>query len=238
MLIGLVDNLLGWKKGLRQYQKLLLSFLIALPIMVVNAGTHIMSLPFVGAVDLGNFYALLIVPLAIVGASNGFNMLAGFNGLEAGLGIIQTTTLAFIAWNSGASAAAILSACTASSLLAFLYFNKYPAKVFPGDTLTYPVGAVLAVTAILGNIEKFAVILFIPYLLEFVLKARGRFQKESFGKLLPDGTLVNRYEKWYGLEHIAISCLKKVSVATEQRVVLTLWLVELVFTGVALAFYL
>ncbi len=47
------------------------------------------------------------------------------------------------------------------ALLAFLWFNWYPAKVFPGDTLTYSVGALVACIAILGDMEKIAVILFI-----------------------------------------------------------------------------
>lgn len=237
MCIGLVDNLLGWKIGLRQYQKALLTLMIALPIMVVNAGTTTMNVPFFGVVDFGLFYPLLIVPVAIVGASNGFNMLAGFNGLEAGLGIIQLATLGLLAWYQHASAAAVLAACLSASLVVFLYFNKYPAKVFPGDTLTYPIGASLAIIAILANIEKYAVILFVPYFFEFVLKARGLFQKESFGKLLPNGTLTNRYQKWYGVEHIAIASLKKFRVATEQRVVYLLWSLELLCAWFALLLF-
>ena len=89
----------------------------------------------------------------------------------------------------------------------------------------------MACIAIIGNIEKFAVILFIPYFLEGFLKARGRFQKESFGKLQKDGTLRNRYPKWYGCEHIAISALKEK--ATEQRVVALLLCVQALFAVLA-----
>ncbi|MBU4491391.1 MAG: hypothetical protein KKD69_02900 [Euryarchaeota archaeon] len=59
--------------------------------------------------------------------------------------------------------AAVIAVTTISALIALLYFNKYPAKVFPGDTLTYPVGAIVAIVAILGNMEKSAVILFSLY---------------------------------------------------------------------------
>src|SRR3989344_2780262 len=76
--------------------------------------------------------------------------------------------------------AVIIAACAFMALLAFFIFNKHPAHIFPGDTLTYPIGTIIAIIAILGNIEKFALILFIPYLIEGLLKARGKMQKESF----------------------------------------------------------
>jgi len=80
----------------------------------------------------------------------------------------------------------------------FYIFNKYPAKVFPGDVLTYSVGAIIAITAILGNIEKIAVFFFIPYIIEVVLKSRGRLKKASFAEVQEDGSLKNRYNKFYG----------------------------------------
>ncbi|MEM7825894.1 MAG: glycosyl transferase family 4, partial [Candidatus Aenigmatarchaeota archaeon] len=75
------------------------------------------------------------------------------------------------------------------SLIAFLIFNKYPAKVFPGNTLTYATGALIACTAILGNMEKIAVFLFIPYFLEFLIKAKNKFKTECFGIPQKNGSL-------------------------------------------------
>jgi len=49
----------------------------------------------------GIFYALLIVPIGITGATTTYNMLAGFNGLEAGQGIIILGFLSFIAFMTG-----------------------------------------------------------------------------------------------------------------------------------------
>jgi len=66
--------------------------------------------------------------------------------------------------------------------------------------MTYSVGALIAIVAILGNIEKFALFLFIPYFLEFILKARGKFKKESFAEVQEDGSLKLK-EEIYGLEH-------------------------------------
>src|SRR3990172_9973260 len=75
--IGVVDDILRWKIGLKQWQKPLLTLPAALPVMAVNAGESVMILPFIGAVDFGILYPLLIIPIGITGAANGFNMLAG-----------------------------------------------------------------------------------------------------------------------------------------------------------------
>jgi UDP-N-acetylglucosamine--dolichyl-phosphate N-acetylglucosaminephosphotransferase len=97
-----------------------------------------------------------------------------------------------------------------ASLFAFYIFNKCPAKIFPGDALTYSVGALIASVAILGNIEKIAVFFFIPYIIEVILKIRGKLEKESFAKLNADGSLSLPYKKIYGLEHLAIWILERV----------------------------
>jgi len=210
-IIGLMDDILGWKLGLKQYQKPLLCLFAALPVMMINIGQSSMILPIVGEINLGLLYPLLIVPIAISFAANGFNMIAGYNGLEAGMGIIILTTLGFIAWFSeGFPRVAMLAFVMVASLAAFLIYNKYPAKIFPGNTLTYTVGALIAIVAILGNVEKIALFLFLPYILEFFLKATGRFKKESFAKRLEDKSLDLPYKRVYGLEHLAIKLLKTI----------------------------
>ena len=95
------------------------------------------------------------------------------------------------------------------SLIAFYFYNHFPAKVFPGDSLTLTIGALIAGMAILGNFEKIAVIVFIPYIIEMVLKIRGKLKKESFGKPNLDGSLEMPYKKIYGLTHLGIFILKK-----------------------------
>jgi len=209
-LIGLVDDILGWKIGLRQWQKPLLTLFAALPMIVINAGQSIMIIPFLGRLDIGLLYPLFFVPIGIVGAANGFNLLAGYNGLETKMGILILVVMGILTWVVESYTASVMAFIMVFALIAFLHFNKYPAKVFPGNIFTYSVGAMIAVIAIVGNVERIALVLFIPYFLEFVLKLRGKFQKESFAKLLKDGSLDVPYEKFYGLEHVTIYFLKKI----------------------------
>jgi UDP-N-acetylglucosamine--dolichyl-phosphate N-acetylglucosaminephosphotransferase len=118
-----------------------------------------------------------------------------------------------------------------AALLGFLVFNRYPARIFPGDSLTYTIGALIAVVAILGNMERVAFILFIPYFIEFFLKARTRFQAESFG--VPDmhNRLRPMYRKVNSLTQIFMLLPDRLfnRKPKEYDIVLMMMLMELVF---------
>jgi|SRR3989338_3928590 len=221
--IGITDGLLGWKIGLRRRVRLILVLFAAIPLMVINAGNHSMSFQLLNG-NLSWIYSLIIIPIGIVGATATFNFLAGFNGLEAGQGAIILTALSLVAFLTGSSWLALIGLIMVVCLFAFLIFNLYPAKVFPGDVITYPIGGLIAIIAILGNFEKIAVFFFIPYILETILKSRGKLVKQSFGKPKKDGSLDLPYNKIYGIEHAAILMLQAAGFkATEKRVVYLIW---------------
>ncbi len=227
--VGMIDDILGWKIGLKQWQKPLLTLPAALPIMVINAGESLMYVPFLGPVDFGIFYPLIIIPIGITVAANGFNMLAGYNGLEAGMGILILSVMGFVAWQICFGWVSILAFCMVFALIAFLKYNWYPAKIFPGDTLTYSVGALIACVAILGNMERIAVILFIPFILDFILPLRKRFKVEAFAKVNKDGSLDMPYNGIYDLTHFAIFVLRKMKNKVYERdVVMFIFGIELV----------
>lgn len=206
------------KVGFKQSTKFLLPVFAAVPLMVVNSGVSSITIPFFGNTDFGILYPLLLVPLGIFGASNATNMLAGLNGLTAGLGAALILSLGIFAYMNSGFVAAAIAFIFVAALIGFLYYNWYPAKIFPGDSLDYTIGAVAATVAILGNIERFAVFAFLPWFVEFALKARSRFKAESFGILQADGTLKAPYEKTYSLTHIAM----KAGRHTEREIVLML----------------
>jgi len=228
--IGLIDDLFGWRKGgLSKRSRLILVTLSAIPLMAINVGQGEITLPFIGNIALGIIYPLILVPIGIAGATTTFNFLAGYNGLEAGQGVILLSSLAIVAYFTGNSWLAVVALSMILALLAFLVYNFYPAKVFPGDSLTYSVGGLIAIMAILGNFERIAVFFFIPYILETILKSRGKLEKYSFGKVKKDGSLDLKYKKIYSLNHLAILLLKKSGIkATEKRVVYSIWIFQLI----------
>ncbi|VVB76069.1 Phospho-N-acetylmuramoyl-pentapeptide-transferase [uncultured archaeon] len=179
--IGFIDDIIGWKKGIRQWQHALFPIIAALPLMAIAAGETSMFIPFIGQTQLGIIYSLILIPIGVTGASNAFNMLAGFNGLEAGQGIILTATLTIIALLSGQITAALFGIAMIGALIAFLKFNWFPAKIFGGDSLTLMVGANLAVMSIIGNMETIGLLVIALFVIEFLIKARHKFQSECFG---------------------------------------------------------
>ncbi len=227
-IVGLVDDLLGWKKGgLPMRIRLLLAIAASVPLVVINAGTHLMDIPFFGQVNFGIIYPLFLIPLAIVGVSTTYNFLAGFNGLEAGQGILILSFLSFVSYATGSAWLGIVGLCMVGALVGFWIFNKVPAQIFPGDIMTYGIGALIAGMAILGNFERIAFVVFIPYIVEVALKLRGGLKIHSFGIPRKDGTIGMPRDKVYGLEHLAIKILGKG--ATEKKVVYLIHALQILF---------
>lgn len=179
--LGLVDDLVGWKRGMRQWQHALVPMFAALPLMAININNPPFYIPFIGYIGFGIYYSLILVPIGITGASNATNMLAGFNGLEAGLGILIIGTLTAIASYSGGTEAVIIGIGLLGALFGFIYFNWFPARVFGGDSLTLMTGAGIATISIIGDLEKLGILLMALFFVELFFKARHRFQSECFG---------------------------------------------------------
>ena len=224
-MIGIVEDFMP----IRQIYRTLLPAIAALPLMAVTAGHTAMSLPFLGTVDFGIAYTLVLIPIGVMAASNLVNLLAGFNGLEAGVGAIVGAVLFIVAYSTGNTVAAFISMALAASCMAFLAFNHYPARIFPGNSATYMIGAVIAAIAIIGNMERVAVIALIPQIAEFFLKARGWFKAENFGKLGP-GNRLSYDGQTQSLTHLLMKAFRP----TEKQLVGTLLAIQVVFGAIAI----
>ena len=156
------------------------------------------------------------------------NLIGGFNGCEAGMGIVYLGSLAILSLLEK-NFISILPLVAIFSLLSFLRFNWYKAKILPGDSLTYLLGAILANTAIVGNLEKAASILLFPFVVEFFLKMRSEFKASCLGKLRKDGTLEAPYDKIYSLTHVVM----KAGGFREKEVTLTLISFELLIAALS-----
>lgn len=228
VIIGVFDDLIS----IRQWIKAIMPVFAALPLMAIKEGYSLMRIPFVGMIDFGIFYPLALVPLGITGAANAVNMLAGFNGLEVGMGAVAVGSLAIIAYIIGQTDALIILVAAFGALLATLYYNWYPAKILVGDVGTLSIGAVIASAVIIGNYETAGAIIIIPYVIDFLIKAKNRFPY-SFGiyregKLYcPDGGAV-------GLAQLIMKVWGGIS---ERNLVLVLMGIEAVFGVIAILLY-
>lgn len=225
---GALDDLIV----LRQRFKAFIPFAFATP-LALYVEDSVIAFPQLGGIDFGLWYPLLLVPLGIAAASNGFNMLEGFNGLGAGLGIIIAATLAGMALSSNQLTGLALLMPLVGALGGFLWYNAYPSRVFPGDTMTLMVGATIAAAAILSKLEFWGALLLVPHIVEFFLKARARFEAECFASHM-DG----RYMWHEGHIHSLTHILLKFRRFTEPQLVATMWILMAVYSlGVLLAFH-
>jgi len=228
VIIGVFDDLIS----MRQWIKAIIPMFAALPLMALKEGYSIMRIPFVGMIDFGIFYPLVLVPLGITGAVNAVNMLAGFNGLEVGMGVVAVGALAVIAYLIGQTTALIILLAALGALIAALYYNWYPAKVLVGDVGTLTIGAVIASAVIIGNYETAGAIIIIPYVVDFLIKAKNRFPY-SFG-INRDGKLYCPDSRPVGLGQLIMKVCGGIS---ERNLVLVLMGIEAVFAVVAILFY-
>jgi UDP-N-acetylglucosamine--dolichyl-phosphate N-acetylglucosaminephosphotransferase len=227
-MIGLLDDNLDF----RNRTKIVLPMLASIPMMVMQEGTTTMSIPLVGTVDLGALYPLVVIPLMMTFIIDSTNMYGGMNGLEAGLSAVNSaalilyvvllslidgteTTQALL--DSGVVAGALLGAS-----LAFLIFNRYPAKILPGDVGRLPLGAAIAAALILGNMDRLAIFLYAPFALNFLLYImyrlyvrRKKIEYAKFASSRKDGTLevVGPFTMYWLLPHLSDNVTEESNVA-------------------------
>jgi len=215
------------RKGLKQWQKPLLTLPAAIPLMVVSAGETTMGIPLIGSINFGIIYPLILIPLGVVGAANAINLLAGFNGSEAGMGIIYCLFLGIYAFVHNELVAAVIFFSAVGALIGFLKYNWFPAKILSGDSMTYCLGAIVVSGSIIGNMERAGIIAMTPFIIEFLLKIRSKFKASCLGNLRNDGKLDPPYrKKFYSLTHIIMNFGK----LTEKQVTLVLMLIQLFFS--------
>ncbi|MDE1868832.1 MAG: hypothetical protein KGH60_02595 [Candidatus Micrarchaeota archaeon] len=224
-------DLMDTHKGLKQWQKPLFTLVGAIPLMAINAGVSTISVPFLGMIDFGILYPLIIVPLAVIFASNAFNLLGGFDGIIAGSGLVASLGLLLYSLVFGTTNGAIISGALFAAIAGFMVYTVYPARIVPGDSFTYAVGTGLVAAMILGNMESFGVIIFLPWIIEFILHARKRFHVTDLGVLQKDGTFKSKYgKKIYSWTHFIMN----IRPMKEWQISATMWAISALF--VALGF--
>ena len=162
--LGFIDDYLKVhfknNAGLSIATKLLIHMVIALVffyIFMKNGGESILRITSLRLViPLGWTFGLFILFL-LVGSSNAVNITDGLDGLAAGLCVIAFFAFGVISWNAGwmegYQEVAIFCFILVGSLLGFLLFNSYPAKIMMGDLGSLALGGALATIAILTRHE-------------------------------------------------------------------------------------
>lgn len=177
-IIGFLDDyikiVMKRSEGLKPMQKLIGQFIITGIFAWYLTGSGevgtAMLIPFTGGLKEGSFLDLgiLFVPalfFVVLGTDNGVNFTDGLDGLCTSVTILVATFLTIVAIGEDLGISPITGAVV-GSLLGFLLFNVYPAKVFMGDTGSLALGGFVAASAYMMQLPLFIPIIGLIYLVE------------------------------------------------------------------------
>ncbi|MFW9987907.1 MAG: hypothetical protein ACFFC3_04565 [Candidatus Odinarchaeota archaeon] len=150
--IGFIDDLIK----LKSRYKIILSIICGSPLFLANILGFVTisspTIPFLDKTRLTFIYPLMI-PVIIAVFVNSINMLEGYNGEGSGtcLIIVSFLFICGLLWNS--AEAVFFTIPVIAILIPFFIFNKYPAKIFPGDVGTLSMGAMIACIMLFSSLE-------------------------------------------------------------------------------------
>ncbi|PIW76285.1 MAG: phospho-N-acetylmuramoyl-pentapeptide-transferase [Candidatus Portnoybacteria bacterium CG_4_8_14_3_um_filter_40_10] len=170
-LVGLADDLLGVLRigprggGLRMRHRIIVYTAIAAFgawWFFSKLDWSTIHIPFVGNFNIGIWYILVFV-FVLVATAFSVNETDGLDGLAGGTLLIAFGTYGVIAYSLGHYNLAAFCGVTAGALLAFLWFNIYPARFFMGDTGAMSLGITLGIISMLTN--QFLLLPFIAFIM-------------------------------------------------------------------------
>ncbi len=156
--------------GLRAREKVGLQLLVGILfalflIYYLERGTTII-IPFSGnSIDLGFLYVPFLV-LVLLSASNAVNLTDGLDGLASGVTFLVAMAFSIVSLMSAHYNLTIFCGAVAGACLGFLVFNRYPARVFMGDTGSMALGGAVAAVAAITRSEIALVIIGGVYVIE------------------------------------------------------------------------
>ena len=227
-MVGVVDDLVS----IRQRYKPFVVAAMTIPLIIALSGRTEVYFPLIGSIPFGILYPLLVVPLGITTSANLSNMLAGFNGLEAGCAAIGIGTLTLLSATEKEYVGLAIGSLFLAGYLGFLILNWYPAKIFPGDVGTLMAGAAIATIGLISGLVFAAVVVSIPAALDFTLKmlSRNPFSARAIHgntSVAADGIL--NPPSYAALSHVFM----RVTSMTERTLVKSLLLMEGVYAILA-----
>ena len=204
--------------GLRLRHKLILEIVLAAVAsfwLISDLKIDIFNLPFVGVFRLGYWY-VPFATLTIISFANAFNITDGLDGLASGVLMIALTAFWFISGSILDTPLSIFIAIWLGSLIAFLYFNIYPARIFLGDVGALSFGATMAVVGLILGKAPVLVVIGGIFVIEVVsslvqLLAKKFLHRKVFA--------VSPFHLWLQLKGWP-----------EPKIVMRMWIVAIVFS--------
>ncbi|WP_102026484.1 MraY family glycosyltransferase [Salirhabdus sp. Marseille-P4669] len=157
MIVGLIDDVFQ----ISPLQKFIGQLLAVLTVMLSGIQIDFITIPFGARIELG-LWGIPLTILWVLFVTNAINFIDGLDGLASGVSAIALTTISVMAITMGNMFIAIIGFMLLGSILGFLVYNFYPAKIFLGDTGSNFLGFMISILAILGlfkNVTVFSIII-------------------------------------------------------------------------------
>ncbi len=159
-MVGYIDDSLKIKKkqnlGFRAWQKIVMqvAFSLILALYCYEVYGSEVWIPFYqqGYIDFGYYYIPFVI-FVLLAMTNSVNLTDGLDGLASGVSAIVAIFLAVVGLQNMHTAPVTFCAALGGACIGFLIFNRYPAKVFMGDTGSMAIGGALATAAIIMKVE-------------------------------------------------------------------------------------
>ncbi len=175
-LLGLYDDIIKFFEldrqsgytGLKTGYKFLIQAILGLVVgimLYVNLGIDIIHIPFLGVIHFGAWFIPLSA-LLVVGFSNSLNITDGMDGLASGLLMISLFGLLILSTSVLDTPLSLFIASWLGGIIAFLYFNVYPARLFLGDVGALAFGASFAVVGLLTGKVIALMIIGLPFIVD------------------------------------------------------------------------
>lgn len=217
--IGFIDdyNKIAKKQneGLTPKQKIVLQVLFGLALavfMMLREGTS-MLIPFTGKyVEMGWVYIPFVVFIEVAMA-NAVNLTDGLDGLASSTSAIVAATFALVGMTvrGGNEPMAVAGQAVMGALIGFLIFNRYPARIFMGDTGSMALGGVLSAMAIVGHMEWLLPIAGLIYVIEAlsVIIQVGYFKMSGGKRVFRMAPIHHHFELggWHETKVVKVFCL-------------------------------
>lgn len=159
--IGLIED---FKREVDPKLKPLLLLFAGIPILLFSTYSPRPTLPFIGSTRLTRIYPVLILASYPV-VCNAVNSLDVLNGSVSFTSIPFFTAILAISYIHGLEHPLIISVAMIGALTGFALYNKYPSRIFAGNSGSLFIGAVMASTAVIGRLEVAAIVALLPHIM-------------------------------------------------------------------------
>jgi phospho-N-acetylmuramoyl-pentapeptide-transferase len=188
-ILGLVDDYVnirgvGGIKGIDWKKKmiwLLIFGVIGAWWFYFKLGWNTIHIPGIGLYTIGWWYIPLFI-FIFISSAHAVNITDGLDGLAGGLLALAFGAFGIIAMVQGHLGLALFCGTIVGAVLAYTWFNIYPARFFMGDTGSLALGATLGVVAMLTNSVIVLIIVGIVFFIELGSSALQIFSKKVFKK--------------------------------------------------------